>query len=134
MPEIHRGLSATTHIQYTKRERCPRPYLPMHSMARPCGDVGVGKAEKVLQTCRDLLAATLCAMGEGEKEDVQRPACYHVTLAGCRCHRVVACHTARTKEATLGSSRRSYDQPTVGATTVYKYVGGQVGKKEKQNS
>lgn len=47
---------------------------------------------------------------------------------------LLPCHTVRTEEATLGPASRSYDQPTVGATTVYKYVAGQLRKKEKQNS
>lgn len=89
--------------------------------------------------------------GQGRESavDIQRPACSHTTCyrreregrhsETCllQCHATLVAmpyHAARTKEVTLGPASHSYVHPTVGATTMYKYVGGQIGKKEKQNN
>lgn len=71
-----------------------------------------------------------------KKEDIQRPACCHDTLAGCRClgADLLTWHATRTKEVTLGLASYPHGQPAMGATRMYKYVGGQMGKRENQNS
>lgn len=99
----------------------------MHTMARPFTG-GRQSRESAVDT--HMPAAILCAMGEGEKENILRPACCHDTLASCR--HLVPSHAARTKEFTPGPASHVHSQPAVGASALYKCEGGEMGWKEKQ--
>lgn len=128
--DTQRSVCHHTHNTQVEKDVSPEalPANVQHVHTMQGGEEGGQGRESVLQTSRGLRAATLHATGEEENEDIQRPACCDDTRVA------MPCHAARTKEVTLGPASHSHAHPTVGATTMYKYVGGQTGRKEKQNS
>lgn len=125
-----RSVCHCTHNTQGEKDAFPKalPANVQHGHTMQVGEEGGQGRESTVDTYRGLPAATLHATGEKEKEDIQRPAYCNDTLVA------MPYHAARTKEVTLGPASHSYVHPTVGATTMYKYVGGQIGKKEKQNN